>query len=83
MNDKKETSDTLDGLEQIADLVHRCRVIEDYYLTASTSKPELEIAITKVYGEILGYQMKAACYFDRNTASRAMRNIMTLDNWIL
>ena len=44
-------------------------------------RDELETAVAKLYKQILEYQARAACQFDRNTPHQIVRNIGEVDSW--
>ena len=83
VNDTKQRSAAIDGLESISQLVRRYAEIEHIYLQGEelTLRNDLEAAITKLYSQVLEYEARAACHFNRNTAFQIVRNIVEADSW--
>ncbi|KAI9762073.1 MAG: hypothetical protein M1840_001482 [Geoglossum simile] len=93
VNDSKQRAATIDGLEYISTLVRRYAEIERIYLQGGEHtlkadrseecmlRKELEIAIMKLYRQVLEYEARAVCQFNRNTALQIGRNIVEADGW--
>jgi ankyrin repeat domain-containing protein 50 len=82
VNDTQQREAAIDGLKYISTLVRRYIEIERIYLQAElVLRGELEVAVAKLYKQILEYQARAACQFDRNTAHQIARNIGEVDSW--
>jgi ankyrin repeat domain-containing protein 50 len=82
VNDTQQREAAIDGLKYISTLVRRYTEIERIYLQAElVLRGELEVAVAKLYKQILEYQARAACQFDRNTAHQIARNIGEVDSW--
>lgn len=83
VNDTQQRAAAIDGLEYISKLVRRYTEIEHIYLQGEevTLRSDLEAAITKLYGQILEYEARAVCQFNRNTAIQIARNIVEADSW--
>ena len=83
VNDSKQRTEAVDGLEYISKLIRRYTEIEHIYLQGDEIilKQDLEATITKLYGQILEYQAKAACQFNRNGAVQFARNLVEADGW--
>ncbi|KAI9730863.1 MAG: hypothetical protein M1834_005581 [Cirrosporium novae-zelandiae] len=83
VNDSQERADAIYGLEYITELVRRFAAIEYIYLQDEecTYKEELEVVVIKLYSQILEYETRAACQFDRNTALQVARNVFKADDW--
>ena len=82
MNDTKQRVAAIDGLQYISTLVRQYTEIERIYLQGEfVLRGELETAVAKLYKQILEYQARAACQFDRNTAHQIARNIGEGDSW--
>ena len=82
MNDTKQRAAAIDGLQYISTLVRHYTEIERIYLQGElVLRGELETAVAKLYKQILEYQARAACQFDRNTAHQLARNIGEVDSW--
>jgi len=58
LNDKRQIAAALGDLRSIADIIHRCRVVEDTYLTAPGAKPELQAAVASIDKAILDIKSK-------------------------
>ncbi len=78
MNDTKQRSAAIEGLEYISRLIRRYTEIEHIYLQKEESalRNDLEAAITKLYRQILKYEVRAACQFNRNIVFQIARNIV-------
>lgn len=62
--------ETVEGLETICQLVTRCAIREVLYMGRSTpARDELEMALIRLYKEVLVYLLKATHYFQTSTAS--------------
>lgn len=83
MNDSKQRTAAIKGLEDISALVRRYAEIERIYLQGSdiTLGADLKAAVMKLYTHILEYEARAACQFNRNTAIQIARNIVEADSW--
>ena len=71
------------GLEEIAKLIRRFSEVENLYLRKSEHRlaEDLEDELLIMYCKVLEFEARAACQFDRNTASQAIRNIIKVDGW--
>ncbi|KAJ5174127.1 uncharacterized protein N7482_000004 [Penicillium canariense] len=76
-------NDALDGLEYISVVVSRFVDIEQLYLQdrPTSEGHDLEVAIVQLYRQVLEYQARSSCQFNRNTAVQTVRNMVTVDNW--
>ena len=83
MNDSKQRATAIDGLQCVSTSVRRYAEIERIYLHGEdyTLKTEFEAAIMKLYRQILEYEARVACQFNRNTALQIARNIVEADGW--
>jgi len=83
MNDTKQRSAAIEGLEYISRLIRRYTEIEHIYLQKEESalRNDLEAAITKLYRQILKYEVRAACQFNRNIVFQIARNIVDANSW--
>ena len=83
MNDSKQRAAAIDGLGYVSGLVCRYAEIEHIYLQGEghTLKGELEAAVMKLYCQVLEYEARAACQFNRNTFLQIARNIVEADSW--
>ena len=83
MNDIKQHAATIDCFEYVSGLVRRYAEIERIYLQDEglTLRKELKATLTKLYSQILEYQARAACRFNRNTSLQLARNIVSADSW--
>jgi hypothetical protein len=83
VNDSKQRTEAIKGLEDISALVHRYAEIERIYLQDRdlTLRGDFEAAVMKLYTQILEYEARAACQFSRNTALQVARNIVEADSW--
>ncbi len=83
MNDNKQHSAAIDGLEYVAQVVRRYAEIEKIYLQSGdlNHTQDLEAEVVKLYRGVLEYEARAACQFDRHTAIRIARNIVEADGW--
>jgi hypothetical protein len=83
VNDSKQRAVAIDGLEYVSDLVRRYAEIEHIYLQGEGHmiRGELEAAVTKLYCQVLEYEARAACQFNRNTLLQIARNIVEADSW--
>ncbi|KAI9774707.1 MAG: hypothetical protein M1839_001668 [Geoglossum umbratile] len=80
VNDSKQRAVAIDGLEYVSDLVRRYAEIEHIYLQGE-GRGELEAAVTKLYCQVLEFEARAACQFNRNTLLQTARNIVEADGW--
>lgn len=82
-NDTKQRSAAIDGLEYVSKLVRRYAEIEKIYLRtrADFDTQDLEASIIKLYSEVLEFEARAACQFNRNTAIQTVRNVVEADGW--
>ncbi|KAI9853440.1 MAG: hypothetical protein M1813_002224, partial [Trichoglossum hirsutum] len=82
-NDSKQRAVAIDGLEYVSDLVRRYAEIEHIYLQGEGHiiRGELEAAVTKLYCQVLEYEARAACQFNRNALLQIARNIVEADSW--
>lgn len=71
------------GLEEIAKLIRRFSEVENLYLRRVNHRlaEDLENELLITYRKVLEFEARAACQFDRNTASQAIRNIIKADGW--
>ena len=71
------------GLEEIAKLIRRFSEVENLYLRRINHRlvEDLEDELLIMYRKVLEFEARAACQFDRNTASQAIRNIVKADGW--
>ena len=71
------------GLEEIAKLIRRFSEVENLYLRRVNHRlaEDLEDELLIMYRKVLEFEARAACQFDRNTASQAIRNIVKADGW--
>ena len=71
------------GLEEIAKLIRRFSEVENLYLRRLNHRlaEDLENELLIMYRKVLEFEARAACQFDRNTASQAIRNIVKADGW--
>lgn len=83
INDSKQLSAAMDGLENIAKMIRRYAEIERLYLDDRKLRlsEDLRKTMTKLYRMILEFEARAACQFSRNTAHQAIRNIVAADGW--
>ena len=83
MNDSKQRSEVIDGLEYISKTVRRYTEIEHIYLHGEELmlKGDLEAAVMKLYSQILEYEARAVCQFNRRTAIQIARNVVEADSW--
>ncbi len=83
VNDTKQRSAAIEGLEYISRLVRRYTEIEHIYLQGEEPalRNDLEAAITKLYRQVLEYEARAACQFNRNIAFQIARNTIGADSW--
>lgn len=83
VNDTKQRSAAIEGLEYISQLVRRYTEIEHIYLQEEEPalRNDLDNAIMKLYRQVLEYQARAACQFNRNTIFQIARNIVGADSW--
>lgn len=82
MNDSKQRTAAIDGLETIAQIIHRYASVEEIYLRGDEEalKDDLREIIVKLYKGILEYEARAVCQFQRNTVLQLARNIVTIDD---
>ena len=71
------------GLEEISKLIRRFSEVENLYLRRVDHRlaEDLENELLIMYRKVLEFEARAACQFDRNTASQAIRNIVKADGW--
>ena len=83
MNDSKQRSEVIDGLEYISKAVRRYAEIEHIYLHGDhfRLKEALEAAVKELYILILEYEASAARQFHRPTAVQTVRNVLEVDGW--
>ena len=83
VKDSTQRAAAIDGLEYISQLVRRFVQIENiYFLGEGLARQDgLETAITKLYTQILEYEARAACQFNRKTGHQTLRNIIGADSW--
>jgi hypothetical protein len=83
MNDTKQRSAAIERLKCISQLIRRYTEIERIYLKKEelALRNDLEAAIMKLYRQVLKYEARAACQFNRNTAFQIARNIVDADSW--
>ncbi|MCJ1229232.1 hypothetical protein MMC12_005897 [Toensbergia leucococca] len=83
VNDSKQRTAAIDGLESISETIRRYTEIELLYLQSDerTLRSDLETTITKLYSQVLEYEARAACQFSRNAAVQFARNVVEADNW--
>ena len=83
MNDNKQRTDAIDGLESVSKVVSRYTHIENIYCDGgdTTMERALESSIIKLYSQILEYEARATCQFNRNTAFQFARNLVKADSW--
>ena len=73
VNDSETLGAMIEGIEQVAHLITRCKILESIYLRAdsqSSTTEQLKEAIVKLYVSILRYLSKARQYFEQSTAKR-------------
>src|ERR1700726_1769014 len=82
-SDSKQRAAGIDGLEYISKLVRRYAEIELIYFRSeqTTLKADLVAVVESLYVQILEYEARAACQFNRNTAFQLARNIVQADGW--
>ena len=82
-NDSKQRSAAIMGIEEIAKLIRRYAEIEHLYLSDQQYRlsTDLDAAIVKLYSQILEYEARAACHFNRRVAIQTVRNIVGVDSW--
>ena len=80
-NDSKQRGAAIMGIEEIAKLIRRYAEIEHLYLSDQQYRlsTDLDAAIVKLYSQILEYEARAACHFDRRVAIQTVRNIVGVD----
>lgn len=83
MNDTRQHSTAIDGLEVVSQVVRRYAEIEKIYLRDQdpVDNRDLEAELVQLYKWVLEYEARAACQFNRNTAIRIARNIVEADGW--
>lgn len=83
MNDTRQHSTAIDGLEVVSQVVRRYAEIEKIYLRDQdpVDSRDLEAELVQLYKWVLEYEARAACQFNRNTAIRIARNIVEADGW--
>jgi hypothetical protein len=82
-NDSHQHETVLNGLDDITDLISLYSDVEREYLRKDESAVEKNFArkLEALYVHVLEFLVKAACYFDLNTAQRLVRNLPKLDDW--
>lgn len=83
VNETQQRKAAIDGLEYISKLIRRYTLIEGIYLQDNTLalEDELKLQIRKLYKQILEYEAKTVCQFDRNAAYQTVRNVSGVDKW--
>lgn len=83
MNDSKQRTDAIDGLEEILNLVRRYTETEHIYFQDedTTLKKDLEATIIKLYRQALEFEARTMCQFSRNFTCQFARNMVGADNW--
>lgn len=85
MNDSQQRKAAYGGLEYIANVICRFTEVERLHSLNShdqtTSPTGLAGEIVKLYCNILEFQARAVCQFDRNTARQSARNVVQADSW--
>ncbi|KAI0894651.1 hypothetical protein F4806DRAFT_113243 [Annulohypoxylon nitens] len=79
----KQDADALNGFDDITTILVRCKVIEDDYLTISSSPSDneylliisLESKIVDLYSKVYQYLISVIHHFDRSAAARYFRYI--------
>ena len=79
----KQRSTVITGIEEIANLIRRYAEIEHLYLGNEQYRlsNDLEAAVIKLYSQILEYEARAACQFNRRVVIQTARNILGVDSW--
>ena len=64
-------------------MIRRYAEIEHLYLTDEQYRlgADLEAAVVKFYSQILEYEARAVCQFNRSVAVQTLRNIVGADSW--
>ena len=83
IGDNNQRAAAINGLEYISELVRRYAELERIYFESGelVLGKELEAAIRKLYRQILEFEARAVCQFNRNTAIQIVRNIVEADSW--
>jgi hypothetical protein len=70
-------------LDTIADLVDLYSEVEKLYPNAGESRLAKRFAekLEELYFQILDFQARAACSFDKNTATRILINTLKIEDW--
>ncbi|KAL9063919.1 MAG: hypothetical protein Q9161_009197 [Pseudevernia consocians] len=74
----------VDGLDYITDLIARFTVIERVYVQQKPSVglySSFEKKVTKLYGQVLGYQAQVVCQLMRPNLMQYARDVAKLDDW--
>jgi tRNA nucleotidyltransferase/poly(A) polymerase len=73
----------IDGLQYISATVSRFSEIERIYTLGKEYKDTavLKAEMRKLYKQILEYQARAVCQFDRSKVHQIARNILKADGW--
>jgi len=81
--DNEQRTAATDGLEYISGLIRRYTQVEHIYLDDDNFplKGDLQSLITTIYRQVLEYEARAACQFNRNTAYQWVRNVVETDSW--
>ena len=82
-NDSKQRDAAITGIEEITKLIRRYAEIEHLYLSNEQYRlsADLDAAVIKLYSQILEYEARAACQFNRRVAVQTLRNIIGVDGW--
>ena len=83
MNDSAQRRDAINGLEEISRLVRRYTEIEHIYFQGGATPllKDLESTVINLYGQVLEYEARAVCQFNRNAAFQFTRNLVKVDSW--
>src|SRR5882757_5517019 len=83
----------MSGLEYIAELLARFRLLEPIYRVTKTPpsderlqkdldvKIQFEKTVTELYVKVLEYQIRMACHYARSRVQRYLRNVAMRDDW--
>ena len=82
-SDSKQRSTVITGIEEIANLIRRYAEIEHLYLGNEQYRlsNDLEAGVIKLYSQVLEYEARAACQFNRRIAIQTARNVLGVDSW--
>ena len=82
-SDSKQRSAVITGIEEIANLIRRYAEIEHLYLGNEQYRlsNDLDAAVIRLYSQVLEYEARAACQFNRRVAIQAARNVLGVDSW--